>query len=120
MDTPTTSSKPLLNVHISSPEKIMFEGQVEAVTSVNDKGEFDLLPLHENFICIIKKKAVIHYKIGGEKKEFAMASGVLKIQKNKVYILTGFEDLGEVIAENVPGQTAHPAQPTTVTPPSGQ
>ncbi len=89
--TSTPNGKPLLTVHMSSPENILFEGTAEAVTSVNDDGEFDLLPLHENFICIVKKKAVIHIKIGGEKKEFPIESGVIKVQRNRVYILTGFE-----------------------------
>lgn len=95
MDLPLQNTKPALNVHMSSPDKIMFEGVVEAVTTVNEKGEFDLLPLHENFISLIKTKAIIHYKIGKEKKEYQMPSGVLKIQRNRVYILTGFDVLGD-------------------------
>jgi F0F1-type ATP synthase epsilon subunit len=83
--------KQILNVHFSSPDVIYFEGEAEAVTTVNDKGEFDVLPFHENFIAIVKEKVIIHIKRGGEKKEFPLDAGVLKVEKNKVSILTGFQ-----------------------------
>lgn len=117
-------TKLVLVVHMSSPEKVFFEGEAEAVTSINDKGEFDLLPLHENFICIIKKKAIIHYKIGSEKKEFELDSGVIKIQKNRVYILTGFEVMDDKITdgEAVNAGSTQPvqgvSQPPAVTQPA--
>lgn len=110
-----SSEKPILIVHMSSPDKIIFEGQAEAITSVNERGEFDLLPLHENFITIVKTKAIIHLKIHGDKKEFQIGSGVIKIQKNKVYILIGFEALGDedLVPQNSPSQEKIPISSNT-------
>src|SRR5437763_5813273 len=84
-----------VNVHISSPDEIIYDGEAQAITTINDKGQFDILPLHENLISIIKKRVVVHYKIGKEKKEYPIEKGVFKVQKNKLYILIGFEAIVE-------------------------
>lgn len=85
------NSQTTFYVHISTPEKLLYEGSAQALSSVNDKGKFDILPMHENFISLIKDKIIVHKVIGGEKLEFPIEKGVMKVQKNKVFILTGFE-----------------------------
>lgn len=82
-----------LNLFIISPEATLFEGEVEAITSINNKGTFDVLPLHENFITIIKDKVVIHHKIGGEKKDLTLNSGIIKVSQNRVNVFVGIETL---------------------------
>jgi F0F1-type ATP synthase epsilon subunit len=81
----------ILKVNVSSPDKVFYDGEAEAVSVVNDKGPFDVLPYHENFISIVYDKVTVHKKIGGEKVEFPIESGVLKIEKNIVTVLTGFD-----------------------------
>ena len=41
-------------VTIYGLESILFEGKVKALSSVNEMGPFDILPLHINFISVIK------------------------------------------------------------------
>ena len=52
-------NKNTLYLSVKSPTKIHFEGQANAVSSVNDKGKFDVLAYHENFISLIQETLII-------------------------------------------------------------
>lgn len=77
-----------LEVTIRDRQGLIFGGEAEAVSSVNDKGPFDVLPLHTNFISLIKQEAVLHFK-GAVDKPMSLESGVLKVKENKVEIYIG-------------------------------
>jgi len=74
-----------LTVVIRNKEKILYSGQAAAVTSINDKGVFDVLPQHESFISLIKDKVMVR-KNPQEKQEFPIENGILRVYKDKVYI----------------------------------
>lgn len=78
-----------LYISVRTPDKILYDGYADALSSVNEKGTFDILPFHANFICLIKDKIIIHNKT--EIKEIKVDNGVLKASKNKVYVLMGKE-----------------------------
>lgn len=78
-----------LTVIIRNKDKILYNSQVFAVSSVNDRGTFDILPEHENFISLIKEKIVIH-PTQKENKEIQIENGILRAYKNKVYIYINF------------------------------
>jgi F0F1-type ATP synthase epsilon subunit len=67
---------------------IINKEDVFAVTSVNQKGLFDILPEHENFISIIKDKIIVHKK-RKDKQEIKIGTGVLKVTDNIVNIFLG-------------------------------
>lgn len=75
---------PTINVTIKNRESVLFDGQVTAVSSYNDVGLFDVMPLHENFICLVKNKVILHNL--NEKKELKIEKGILKVKNNKVDI----------------------------------
>lgn len=75
----------LLDLVIRNKQGVLFSGKAEAVSSKNDKGIFDILPQHENFISIIKENIVIHKKIN-ENQEMKIENGILRAYKNKVNI----------------------------------
>lgn len=75
-------------VIVRDKENILFEDEVRAITSFNEKGIFDVLPLHENFISIIKNSVIIHKK-GGSKQEIKIGSGILKVFENKINVYLG-------------------------------
>ena len=80
----------ILFVSIKGPDGIVFEGQVDALSSVNEVGPFDVLPLHENFIALIKDKLILYNK--KEKvKELAIDGGVIHISRNIAHIFLGIE-----------------------------
>lgn len=72
-------------VTVRSREKIVFEGEAIAFTSVNQKGIFDVLPQHENFISIVRDVVVIHQE-EGKREEFKVERGVMKVKENKVHV----------------------------------
>ena len=74
-----------LTVVIRNKDIILFSGQVYAVTCINDRGVFDILPQHESFISLIKEKVIIR-KSPRENQEFLLENGILRVYKDKVYI----------------------------------
>lgn len=79
------NSPKLISIKIVGRNKIYFDEYVTAVTSVNEKGVFDILPTHANFISIIKDTLTIHKK-SGERQEFKFPVGVLKVFHGKVTV----------------------------------
>lgn len=73
----------LLHVNIQSQDKNYFKGTAYSITSVNNKGEFDILPLHANFISLIMNYLVVDRALGTEKK-FVISKGIIRNSKNKV------------------------------------
>lgn len=79
-----------LTIVVRNREKVLYSGQAAAVTSVNDKGIFDVLPQHENFITLIKEKVVIHPTLK-ENKEIQIENGIVRVYKDKVYVYVNFK-----------------------------
>lgn len=67
---------------------IINKEEVFAVSSINPKGLFDILPEHENFISLIKDLIVVH-KTRKDKQEIKIDKGVLKVTGNIVNIFLG-------------------------------
>ncbi|HEV2339955.1 MAG TPA: hypothetical protein VGT05_04335 [Patescibacteria group bacterium] len=81
-----------LSVTIKNPENTLFQGSVYAVTSYNERGVFDVLPLHANFICLIKNQVILSItKV--DKKTIPIQRGVIKVLKNKVSIFLDIESV---------------------------
>lgn len=77
-----------ITISIRNKQGLVFKGRVKAVSSYNEKGLFDILPEHENFISLIKDKIVIH-KNDNQKEEIKIDSGVLRVYENNVSIYVG-------------------------------
>ncbi|MCA9397972.1 hypothetical protein KC573_04015 [candidate division WWE3 bacterium] len=76
---------PQLQVKIRSRDQVLYDGTAIAITSKNNKGSFDVLPQHANFISLITDSIVVH--INEEKeKSFEIAKGLLKTMNNTVDI----------------------------------
>lgn len=82
----------MLKVVVRDPDELVFDGPAHSVTSYNEKGLFDVLPIHENFITIIKDKVIIRPE-EGEIKEIALEKGILKVEENKVEIFLNAEKI---------------------------
>jgi F0F1-type ATP synthase epsilon subunit len=78
----------LLRITIKDKNSTTVEEDITAVTSLNEKGPFDILGLHENFITVIKGKITLHKK-DGTKKEINLERGVIKNLQNEVSIYLG-------------------------------
>ncbi len=82
----------ILFVTVKEPGSTNFEGAAKAVTSFNDKGKFDVLPFHTNFISLIKEMVII-YKEDGSEKKIPLERGVIKVTADNVRILIGLKSI---------------------------
>ena len=93
---PNTPSQDLIHTYlqlqVSTPEKEIFSGEAKAVSSVNERGPFDVLPAHQNFITLIKEKLSIIDR-NNEKQDIEVQSGVMRVHENEVTIFLGVEAL---------------------------
>jgi len=83
-----SDNKPTIFVVVRTKEGITFKDKVKAVTSYNEKGPFDVLPEHENFISLINQHLVIH-TMDGKENEIKVDNAVIKVYKNEVHIFLG-------------------------------
>ena len=85
-----TTSQPtlILAVTIRDREGTLFEGKAEAVSSFNEKGPFDILPLHANFISLITNSVVLRVP-GAAPREISLKTGILKAKENRVEVYVG-------------------------------
>ncbi len=78
----------LINVVVRDRAGIQFEGEVKAITSHNPTGTFDILPMHTNFITVVRQKLILH-QANGSKMELNIENGVLRASEDKVEIYLG-------------------------------
>ncbi len=74
-----------LDVVVRSRKKTFFKGTTYSVTSLNDKGEFDILSQHANFISLVRKYIILNKTLPDEQK-IAISSGVLRVKENNVQV----------------------------------
>lgn len=77
-----------LSVKVISSNKTFYDGRAAAVSGINKVGPFDVLPQHENFICLLKDKVVIH-GLDGKKLEIPCENGLLEVSENLVRVFLG-------------------------------
>lgn len=82
--------KRTISVTIKNKDGTLFEGVAQALTSYNEKGIFDVLPMHENFISVVRDFIRIHAS-SGKSQDIKITTGVLKVFQNKVNVYIGFE-----------------------------
>lgn len=82
------TSRNSIRVVIRNRENVLFDEEITAISSYNEKGLFDVLPLHANFISIIKEALILH-KGGKDKQEMKIDGGVLRVHENQVQIYLG-------------------------------
>lgn len=82
----------LFHLKIVAKDGILFEGDVRSLTSFNDKGKFDILALHANFISIIYKSIQI-VDSKGNVKEMAIEKALLRNRQNNLEIYLGIDNI---------------------------
>jgi F0F1-type ATP synthase epsilon subunit len=75
-----------LTVIINSPEKLVWEGKAEYVSSINSQGPFDILPMHSNFISILENKTIKVKPVGSPAVTYSFPRCVLYTHSNVVKI----------------------------------
>ncbi len=73
----------MLTLKIVSPEKVLFEGEVDGVVVPGTVGEFEILNDHAPIISTLETGRVV-YRQGGERHELAIKGGFVEVKRNKV------------------------------------
>lgn len=82
--------RPLL-LRVTNREGIVFEGQVENLSSVNDKGKFDVLSHHANFISLIGDYLIIR-TLDKKEQQINIDGGVMKVVGNQIDVFLGVKE----------------------------
>lgn len=85
----------VFHLKIVSREGVVFDGKVVSVSSYNQRGKFDILSLHTNFISLIYKKIEI-VKPEGSKQVINIQKALLKNKANNLEIFVGIDNLTNV------------------------
>ena len=85
----------LFHLIVRSHEGLLYEGDVNSVTSYNEKGKFDVLAGHANFISLIQKRLIIQQS-NGKNKEVEIDNALLRVRENMVEVYVGIEGMGSV------------------------
>lgn len=80
----------LISVTVRDRAGVQYEGEVKAITSHNPAGNFDILPMHSNFITVVREKLILHQS-NGSKMELNIDNGVVRASENKVEIFLGIK-----------------------------
>lgn len=89
-----------LEVRITTPKEVVYQGEVVSVSSTNVDGNFDVLPMHANFITFVQGKKIIVRPTSGEPKEFLFDFAIIYNKDSKLNIYTeiqlpNLEDLAD-------------------------
>jgi F0F1-type ATP synthase epsilon subunit len=96
---------PPLEVVVRKRDKLVYKGLALAISSVNQKGPFDILPEHANFISVIKDFLIIQ-KPDKTQEKIELKNGVLYSVNNTVTVyLDILTEVAENVAENPPPPT---------------
>lgn len=85
-------NKKIIKVVVRDTQNILFEGEVDRITSFNEMGRFDVYPTHANFISILKQQVTLYNK-HQKVKELPVEQAVMKVKKDEVRIFLGIETL---------------------------
>jgi F0F1-type ATP synthase epsilon subunit len=75
---------------VRDAQKIIFDGEVDRISSFNEVGAFDVYPTHANFISIINKGLSI-YKNNEKIQEIKLEQAVLKVKQDVAKVFLGIE-----------------------------
>lgn len=98
-----------MKLKVQDAESVLFDGEVDRITSFNEVGRFDIYPMHSNFISIIQQELALYNK-GQKVKDFKIEKAVLKVKQDLVNIYIGI-DTYTVDEEKMAEDKPKPQQP---------
>lgn len=79
-------------VTIKDTQGVIFDGNVDRISSYNEVGPFDIYPMHANFISILRQELAL-YSNREKIKELKFEQAILKVKQDKAKIFIGIEVL---------------------------
>jgi F-type H+-transporting ATPase subunit epsilon len=81
---------------IVTPEKTVFEGEIDQATLPVADGEVTILPNHRSYIAALKS-GEIYVKKGAEELDFAISGGFIEFSDNNLVVLADTAERAEEI-----------------------
>jgi F0F1-type ATP synthase epsilon subunit len=81
-----------IKVKVMDTNKVIYEGEVDRVSSYNEVGAFDVYPMHANFISIINKQMTF-YSQRKKVYDLPFSRAVMKVKQDSISIFLGIEEL---------------------------
>jgi F0F1-type ATP synthase epsilon subunit len=83
---------PPIKLIVRDAENVIFNGEVDRISSFNEVGRFDIYPKHANFISIIRQQLTL-YKNHKIFKDLKIEQAVLKVKNNNASIFLGIDTI---------------------------
>ena len=75
-----------MQLEIITPDKTIFDGEVDSATFPGSKGSFQVLKNHAALISSLDKGKVI-YKINDKEEELVVNGGIVEVLNNNIILL---------------------------------
>ena len=85
-----------LHLEIVTPERLAYEGDVDAVVCPGIEGELGILPHHAPLLTTLGF-GELRIRTGGQEESFAIAGGFLQVRPDKVVVMAETADLASEI-----------------------
>ena len=75
---------------VRNREQVLINEEVKSISSFNDKGVFDVLPEHTNFISLIHRFIAIR-RLNGETLQIRLENGIMRVYREKIDVFLGLK-----------------------------
>ena len=86
------ATKKNIKLIIRDTQNVIFDGEVDRISSFNEVGRFDIYPIHANFISIIRQEIEL-FQDKRLIKSIKIEQAILKIKQDVARIFLGIETL---------------------------
>jgi len=76
-----------IKLEVVTPERKVFEAEVDRVEVPGLDGELGILPGHTELVSLLKPAGLLTYHIGNETGEMAISNGFLEVSSDRVTVL---------------------------------
>src|SRR5215510_15463503 len=76
-----------IHLEVMTPERKVFEAEVERVEVPGLDGELGILPGHTELVSLLKPAGLLTYHVGNETGEMAVSAGLVEIAADRVTVL---------------------------------
>jgi hypothetical protein len=75
-----------MSAKVYSPSRVYFDGLAFSITATNETGEFDILPKHHPFICLLNPCDVIVRSVNEGSRKISISGGLMHVKEDKVIV----------------------------------
>ena len=75
-----------MNIKVYSPSNVYFDGPAFSITAANDTGEFDILPGHHSFICLLNPCDMVVRSVNEGNRKISISGGLMHVKADKIIV----------------------------------